>query len=245
MAFLPGYAAKVFANERSVCATVNAWTVTHTRAVSEVTAMCQTSGAGAASYVPGLKGGSLTMAGPQDSVGQNLHTEIANAIGVDNSLVVTLLPDGDSVGKPALFGTFDPSDWTNDASVTEAAGFTLAATPDEGVEAGFVLHALGAETADGNGTSVDRSADLASSALGAAAGIHVTAYSGFTTVGIKIQHSTDNSVWADLVSFTAITAVGAEVVKTAATTTVNRYLRVVTDVTGSGSITYLATVGPR
>lgn len=244
MAFLPSYAAKVMANDVSVCATVNAWNVTHTRAVSEVTAMCQT-GQGANSYVPGLKGGTLTMAGPQDSVGQNLHAEIAGAVGVDNNLVITLLPDGDAVGKPAFFGTFDPTDHAIDASVAEAVGFTLAATPDEGVEAGFVIHALGAETADANGTSVDRSADLVSSALGAAAGLHVTAYSGFTTVGIKVQHSANNSTWADLVSFAAVTAVGAQVVKTAATDTVNRYLRVVTDVTGTGSITFLATVGPR
>lgn len=245
MAFLPGYAAKVFANEKSVCATVNAWTVTHTRAVSEVTAMCQIPGFGAPSYVPGLKGGTLMLAGPQDSVGQSLHAEIAGAIGVDNNLIVTLLPDGDAVGKPALFGNFDPTDWTIDAAVAEAVGFSMNATVDEGVEAGFVLHALGAETADANGTSVDRGATLASTTLGAAAGLHVTAYSGFTTVGIKVQHSTDNSVWADLVSFAATTAVGAQIVQTSDTATVNRYLRVVTDVTGSGSITFLATVGPR
>lgn len=244
MAFLPSYAAKVFANEKSVCATVNAWTVTHTRAVSEVTAMCQT-GQGAPSYVPGLKGGTLTLAGPQDSVGQNLHAEIAGAIGVDNNLIVTLLPDGDAVGKPALFGNFDPTDFAVDANVAEAVGFTLGATVDEGVEAGFVLHASGAETADGNGTSVDRGATLASTTFGAAAGLHVTAYSGFTTVDIKVQHSTDNSAWLDLVSFAATTAVGAQIVQTSDTATVNRYLRVVTDVTGSGSITFLATVGPR
>lgn len=245
MAFLPGYAAKVFVNEHSVCATVNAWTVTHRREVSEVTAMCQTAGAGAASYTPGLKSGALTLAGPQDSVGQNLHTEIVNAIGVDNAFVATLLPDGDAVGKPALFGVFDPSDFAVDASVSAAVGFTFNGVVDEGVEAGFVVHALGAETGDGNGTAVDRSADLAGSSLGAAAGLHVTAYSGFTSVALKIQDSPDNSVWSDLVSFASVTAVGAQVVKTAADEAVARYLRVVTDVTGSGSITFLATVGPR
>lgn len=245
MAFLPGYAAKVMANEKSVCATVSSWTVTHQRAVSEVTAMCQTSGLGAPSYVPGLKSGSLTLAGPQDSTGQNLHAEIAASIGVDNALIITVLPDGDAVGKPALFGTFDATDWAIDANVTDAVGFNMQAAVDEGVETGFVLHALGAETADANGTSVDRSVDLATSSLGAAAGIHVTAFSGFTTVTVKVQHSTDNSIWSDLTTFTAITAVGAEVVKTAATATVNRYLRVVTDVTGTGSITFLASVGPR
>lgn len=244
MAFLPSYAAKVMANDVSVCATVNAWSITHQRAVSEVTAMCQT-GQGANSYTPGLKSGTLTLAGPQDSVGQNLHAEIAGSIGVDNTLILTLLPDGDAVGKPALFGVFDATDFAVDASVSEAVGFTMSAAVDEGVEAGFVIHALGAETADANGTSVDRTADLITSALGAAAGLHVTAYSGFSTVTIKVQHSANNSTWADLVSFAAVTATGAQVVKTAATDTVNRYLRVVTDVTGTGSITFLASVGPR
>lgn len=245
MAFLPSYAAKVFVNERAVCATVNAWTVTHQRAVSEVTAMCQTTGLGVPSYVPGLKSGTLSLAGPQDSTGQNLHGEIAGAIGVDNAFVATLLPDGDSVGKPAYFLVGDPTDWTNDASVSEAASFTMAAAADVGIEAGFVIHAQTAETADANGTTVDRSVDLATSALGAAASLHVTAYSGFTSVAIKVQHSTDNSSWSDLVSFTTVTAVGAEVVRTSDTATVNRYLRVVTDVTGSGTVTFLATVGPR
>lgn len=245
MAFLPSYAAKVFVNEVSVCSTVNAWTVTHQRAGSEVTAMCQTPGLGAPSYVPGLKSGNLTLAGPQDSTGQNLHAEIAGAIGVDNGFVATLLPDGDAIGKPAYFAAFDPTDWAVDASVSEAVSFTFAAQPDEGIEAGFVVHALGAETADGNGTAVDRSANLIASGGGAAAGIHVTAYSGLTSAAIKIQHSTDNSVWADLVSFASVTAIGAQVVKTATPVTVNRYLRVVTDVTGTGSVTFLATVGPR
>lgn len=245
MAFLPGYAAKVYVNEVPVCATVNAWTVNHSRANSEVTAMCQTSGQGAASYVPGLKSGSLSIAGPQDSVGQNLNAEISGAIGVDNGFVATLLPDGDAVGKPAFFAAFDASDWAVDASVSEAVAFTFGAQPDEGIEAGFVLHAPTAETADANGTTVDRTADLVTSAGGAAAGLHVTAYSGLTSAAIKVQHSTDGSVWADLVSFASVTAIGAQVVKTAADVTVNRYLRVVTDVTGTGSVTFLATVGPR
>lgn len=244
MAFLPGYAAKVFVNEVAVCATVNSWTVGHSRAMSEVTAMCQTAGQGAASYVAGGKTGRLSLAGPQDSTGQNLHAEIVSSIGVDNAFVATVLPDGDAVGKPALFGVFDPTEWANDSSVTEASRFTFAAAADEEVELGFVMHALGAETADGNGTAVDRGAGI-TSVLGAAAGLHVTAYSGFTSAAFKIQHSEDNSVWADLVAFASVTATGAQVVKLAAGTTINRYLRVVTDVTGTGSVTFLATAAPR
>lgn len=238
MAFLPGYGAKVFANEVAVSSTIRAWNATHGRGVGEVTTIQQTG----AKFVPGLKSGSISLAGPQDSTGQSLHAEILSSVGVDNGLTVTLLPDGDAVGKPALFAVTDPTDWAIDASVSEAVGFTMNATADESVEMGYVLHALGAETADGNGTAVDRAV---SSSLGAAAVLHVTAYSGLTSAIIKVQHSPDNSVWSDLATFTTITAVGSQRVTVAAGTTINRYLRVNTDVTGTGSVTYLVAAAPR
>lgn len=244
MAFLPGYASKILVNDASVCQTVSSWTATHSRAGSEVTTMCQTPGQAASSYVPGLKTGSLTVAGPQDSTGQNMHARIASSIGVDNGLIATLLPDGDAVGKWAIFGAFDPSDWSIDASVAEAINFSASATADESIEMGFVLHALAAETASGNGTAVDRGVG-ATSTLGAAASLHVTAYTGLTSATVKIQHSPDNSAWSDLVTFVAATGPGAQLAKVAAGTTINRYLRSVLTVVGTGSVSFLATVGPR
>lgn len=244
MAFIPGYASKVLANDATVCTTVNSWTATHQRAGSEVTAMCQTLGQAAASYVPGLKTGSLAVTGPQDSTGQSLHARIASSIGVDNGLIVTLLPEGDAVGKWAIFAACDTADWSIDASVADTVGFSVSATADESIEMGYVLHPLAAETANGNGTAVDRGVGV-TSALGLAASLHVTAYTGLTSATVKIQHSTDNSVWADLTTFTAVTAAGAQLVKLAAGTTINRYLRSVLTVVGTGSVSFLATVGPR
>jgi hypothetical protein len=58
--------------------------------------------------------------------------------------------------------------------------------------------------------------------------VHTTAIAGAApSVVWKIQHSTDNSTWADLVTFAASTAVGFERVEVAAGTTVNRYLRAI------------------
>lgn len=245
MAFLPGYASKVLANEQVVCATVSAWTAHHQRAVSEVTAMCQGSAlTGSASYVPGLKSGTITLNGPQDSSGQSLHSEIVGSLDVDNSLQIMLLPDGDAVGKFAIFGVVDVTEYATDANVADAVGFSASTAADESVEMGFVLHELAAMTADTNGTTVDRGAGI-SSTLGLVAAVHITAYSGFTTVGFKVQHSTDNSVWSDVASFTNMTAIGAQLLRVATGTTINRYIRVVTDVTGTGSVTFLAAAAPR
>lgn len=97
---------------------------------------------------------------------------------------------------------------------------------------GKILQIHTALTANTTGTGVDGGA---SSANGGVGYLHVTAYSGFTSVAIKVQDSADDNTYADLVSFTNVTAVGAERVTVAGT--VEQYLRSVVTVTGSGSIT--------
>lgn len=103
------------------------------------------------------------------------------------------------------------------------------------VDRGVLLHVLEAETADEDGASVN---NAASSASGGAGVVQVTALSGFTSVVFKIQHAPDNSTWADLITFTTVTAAPAAERKTVAGT-VDQYLRYVLDVTGSGSVTFL------
>lgn len=242
MAFLPGYGIRVFANELAVSATVAGVTASHSRQVSEVTTVVDLG----ARFVPGLKSGTMSLRGPSDSaMAGNLNAELNAAIGVDNSLLVTALPDGDAVGKPALFCLADMTDWAIDANVSDAVGFTMGATADESVDMGWVLHPLTAEVADVNGTSVDRGTVGVPSTGGLAAAISVTAYSGLTSALLKVQHSVDNSVWADLVTFTSVTGVTSERRAVANGTTVNRYLRAVTDVTGTGSVTFIMVVAPR
>jgi hypothetical protein len=246
MGFAHGSSTVVLANEKVVSSEISGWTMTHQRAVSEVTTVGQTAGSAGASFVPGLMSGSLGLRGPeqQDSTA-GLQVELQAAIGVDNNLLVTCLPEGVAIGKPAFFAVVDPTDYAVDAAVADAVSVTFTATPDESVELGYTIHALAAETVDGNGTAVDRGTVSTPSTRGLVAAIHVTAYSGLTSAAIKIQHSVDNSVWADLVAFTNVTALTQERVKVATGTTVNRYLRVVTDVTGTGSVTFLVAAAPR
>lgn len=98
---------------------------------------------------------------------------------------------------------------------------------------GVILQVHTALTATTTGTGVD---NATSSANGGAAYLQVTAYSGFTSVACKVQHSTDNSVWADLATFTSVTA-SPVAERVAYAGTINRYLRSVVTVTGTGSIT--------
>jgi len=246
VSFLPGYGIRVYANEFDVSGNVAGVNAQHQRATSDVTVVTSTGGM---NFVPGLMAGSMALRGPSDS-SSDLQAEILAAVGVDNNLLITALPDGTAVGKPAMFILADVGEYTMDAAVADALGYVVTATADESVDMGYVLVAPTAITADGNGTAVDRGTSLgpgpvANTTGGATASLHVSAYSGFSSVALKIQHSTDNSSWSDLVSFTSVTAVGWQRIQVARGTQINRYVRAVTDVTGTGSITYLMAFAPR
>jgi hypothetical protein len=247
MTFVHGSGMIVLVNGKVVSSEVSGVTVAHSRAVSETTCMGQSAGAAGANFVPGLMSGSMALRGPQNpDPTLGLTKEIQDAIGVDNVFLVTALPDTTAIGKPAMFALGDPSDWSVDANVADAVAMTFTAQADESVEMGWVLAALQAYTADAlTGTAVDRGTPGTPTTRGLVAAIHVTAFSGFTGVVVKVQHSPDNSTWADLATFTTVTAVGRERVKVANGTTVNRYLRASVDVTGSGSITLMMVAAPR
>lgn len=103
------------------------------------------------------------------------------------------------------------------------------------VDQGVILHALGPETLDEDGASVD---NAVLSSDGGAGVVQVSAFSGLTDAVIKIQHSTDNAAWVDLITFATVTAAPTAERLTVAGT-VNRYLRYSLNVTGTGSITLL------
>lgn len=95
-----------------------------------------------------------------------------------------------------------------------------------------LLHIKTQETITGNGTSVD---NTASSSNGARANLHITAIAGTWT--IKVQHSVDNSVFTDLITFSGKTAIGGS--SGVATGTVNRYLRALWNEDVLGEITFV------
>ncbi len=74
------------------------------------------------------------------------------------------------------------------------------------------------------------------SANGGVGYLQVTAYSGLDSAAIKIQDSPDDSTYVDLLSFASVTAGPNKERKTVAGV-VDRYLAVVGDVTGTGSVT--------
>jgi hypothetical protein len=110
--------------------------------------------------------------------------------------------------------------------------FAISGTCEEGV-----ILETATRTVDGDtqANSVDNGA---SSANGGTGYLQVVAHTGFTDAIIKIQDSTDDAVFVDLITFTTVTPAGApEAERATVSGTVDRYLAVDVDVTGAGSIT--------
>jgi hypothetical protein len=148
---------------------------------------------------------------------------------------LTLCPDGFAVGQVAVMVNAHLGNFTGASSVSDLVTCSAAFQSTGNFDVGLVVEDFTAITADTSGTARDQTAATAN---GGVAHIHVTAFSGLTNNACRIEHSVDGSTgWATLVTFATYTGVTSERVEVADGTTVRRYLRVVDDVTGTGSTT--------
>jgi hypothetical protein len=141
---------------------------------------------------------------------------------------------GDTLGQPFVgFGGVYKAEYEPIAEIGKLTKANTKFALNGQVDQGVILHPLAARTTDTNGTTVDQSAGTSAGGVGY---VQCTAFSGFSGVVVTIEHSTDGSSWATLLTFATLAAApGAE--RKAVSGTVNRYVRAVIDVTGSGSIT--------
>lgn len=193
-------------------------------------------------WLPGLDNGSLKLDAIYDStVSSGSQDETLNtALGAASGSVISCAPAGFTVGNRVINLEARESAYALKSAVADAVSASSEWMSEGQLDCGVSLHDLSAETADSNSTSVD---NAASSANGGAGALHVTAFSGLTNIVVKVQHSSDNSSWSDLVTFTTATGTTAE--RQTVTGTVNRYVRSLWDVTGTGSATFAVFFGRR
>ncbi len=213
-----GSKAKAYANGYDLSGFFTAISSAGTADTAETSTLGKTS----KTYIPGLKDATLSAEGLFDGDADAVDQVLAAALGAD-AVVWLHLPAGDGLGKPAKGFLAIETSYEVESPVDDVVSVTAEAQSTVGREHGIVLHALASESATGNGTSVDNSA---SSANGGSAYILATS-AGVTSVTGKIQHSADNSSWADLVTMTAIASTGRSAERKIVTGTVNRYLRAV------------------
>lgn len=196
-----------------------------------------TFGTSAKTYIAGLKDGSMSLSGLFDgtslAVDQTLSTALASA---DNTVTVAI--EGNTVGTLTHMLAAQETSYEVTSPVSDVVSISTDIQADGGLESGRLLApATTVSTATTtNGTAVD---NTASSANGGVAHLHVTANANLGTTTIKVQHSTDNSTWVDLVTFATVatTVKTSQRIEVASGTTVNRYLRSQIVTASTGSIT--------
>ncbi len=146
--------------------------------------------------------------------------EVLQRMFADESVIVSA-SIGDAVGKPAVGLVAGTTMISTPVQLGETVGFSLQGETRNGFEPGVVALPWGERTGTVNGTSIDAGA---SSARGAAAFVAIGDFVGTNCI-VKIQHSTDNSSWADAGTFTTITAGRGGERLWIAPGTLNRYRR--------------------
>jgi hypothetical protein len=193
-------------------------------------------------YIPGFRTGQLSLEGfwESDPVDLDAVDDVFQAaLGQELKQNVLVAPEGAlTLGNRCYLMEADVINYNVSSPATELIMSTASLQSSSGIGGGVILQPTAALTATGNGASVDNGA---ATTKGGAGHLHITAASGTTpTITGKIQHSVDDSVWVDLISFAAANAETAERIEV--TGTINRYLRFIRTIGGT-TPSFLATVG--
>jgi hypothetical protein len=152
-----------------------------------------------------------------------------------NDRVFSWCACGNTIGKHFVGALVDQIAYN--PSPIETDGFIMANAKYSCTkhESGLIIADLKARTdaGDTESTYVD---GAASSILGGVGYLQLSALTlgGYTDLVVKVRHSADHAAWADLLTFTARTAIGAER-KTVATNPIERYLAISWAWTGAGA----------
>ena len=233
MAFIHGKSAIVLNNEFNLSTYFNDISISRSVETAETTAF----GASAKAYIVGISDGTISLGGMFDGAANAIDAEITDMIGSTSGVVSISASGVTTIGTRMVSATGIITSYEVSAPVGDVVSASAEFQVDDGVGNAMSLAALAAITTTTTGTSVD---NAASSANGGFATLHVTANTMNGATVCKVQHSADNSTWADLQTFASVpaTTITAERLKVANGTTVNRYLRAVATAAGAGSFTY-------
>jgi len=238
MAFRHGKNTKVLVNSSDLSSFFNDTSVNSSIETAETTAY-GTPG-GAKTYVTGLNDGTVSLSGMFDGDAGSVDEILTGILDTDADVNFTIAPDnGMTLGSRCYVGQSIQTKYDLSSPVADVVTASADFQCDGGIGRGVVLGPL----SEVSTTSVQGSVDNTSSSTnGGTAMLHVPANTRNGTVIVKIQHSTDDVTFADLVTFAtvAIATTTSERVIVASGTTVNRYLRVSYTVAGSSGAATIA-----
>ena len=183
-------------------------------------------------YQQGIESGETSMGGFWTG-GVGSVDERMNAIFGGQGGAVTIGPDVPAMGSRDSLFKAKNIDYSISSAKGELVGVAVSLSHGSAMGMGVWLHDRVARTASGNGTVVDNGS---STSNGYAATLHVVGFGifGDPILNVKVQHSADNFVWVDLVSFEQqVVGSNGWDYKSGSKSTVNRYVRAVWAISGT------------
>ena len=241
MTFKHGKNTAVLFDGYNLSAYFNEATTTQEVEVAETTAF----GSSAKTYITGLKDATASTSGMFDGDANAVDEVLQGSVGVAASKALTFAPDGGiAKGNRAATCQVKETSYEVSSPVGDVVAVSADFQADGGLDWGVFIDTTQTVSATGNQTgSQDNSA---STSNGAVANLHVTANTLNAAITFRVQHSSDNSTFADYITFSATSAGAEEGQRVAATGTVNRYLRTAyTTSASSGSATFTIAVARR
>jgi hypothetical protein len=204
-------------------------------------------GATDSAFIMGMRSGTLSLSGMWAGDTDGSDEELQALLGNATTPVITVREGSASIGSGAIVAQANETSYAISSPVADVSTVTadFECSTNNTTNLTFALASgvqltAGASIAHGslgNLSSVDNSA---SSANGGAGTLHVPTNTVDGNTTIKIQHSANDSTWADLISFTVVGSSAKTSEIKAVSGTVNRYLRATASTAGSsGSITFM------
>jgi hypothetical protein len=204
-------------------------------------APCSGFGQDSHTYVMGLADTPIAMSGyghfGTDEVDQVLAAALDDT--TDVAIPFSWGVDRFTVGTRVKMAAIKQTDYEISASRDDAVAISASATADGDADHnGIALHGISNEAGNSSAAAQDNAAGTTNGAVGH---LHVTVDAG-TGLAVVIEHSTDGSTWAPLITFTTTNGVTSE--RIAVTGTVNRYVRA-TWTRSSGNFTFAVALARR
>lgn len=187
-------------------------------------------------YIVGLADGTISTSGMFDDSANASDAVLTGLIGQEDN-TFTVLPEGNTAGDRAVLANGQLTSYEVSSPVADVVAISAEVQADGGLLQGVSL-AGGVNTGSASATTTEVD-NGGSTANGGLFNLHVTSNTRDGAATIKVQHSSDNATYADLVTFTNVSASATAGESITSTGTVNRYLRTLSTLAGSsGSVTY-------
>ncbi len=194
-------------------------------------------------YIVGLADGTISTSGLFDSTAGASNDVLTGLIAQEDN-TFTVLPEGVTAGNTAIIANGQLTSYEVSSPVGDVIAISAEVQADGGLLHGVALTGLvSTGSASATTTGINNGTSTANGGL---YNLHVTANTRDGSTTITVQHSSDDVTYADLVTFTSVSASATGGESITSTGTVNQYLRTLSTLAGaSGSVTYQVSAARR